>query len=104
MNNVSLHGRVTSINEAIVNSQRVANVFLRDTDLKKPISFHLSFWNEAADFVMENVRKDDGLSATGFIYGLVVSEKGAYLEVRKCELQSISRETKIVVEDIVPHL
>ena len=100
MNKITISARVISIKENENNGKRIANYFLQERNGDENLTYQVSFWGDAAEYVLANVKKYDEIELTGYAYHIKGNQIGSYLEIRNCKLINIIQRRKIAIEDI----
>ena len=73
---------------------------LKEYNGGKPVTYHVSFWDDDAEYFMNHVEKNDSIEVSGFVFQIKDIGKGPFIEIRGCKLHSINNIKLIAVEDI----
>lgn len=101
MNKMSISARVISILKVEKDGKRRANCFLQEHNGEENLTYQVSFWGDAAECILENVKKYDEIELTGYAYNIKENSVGPYIEIRNCKLINIIQRRKIAVEDVM---
>ena len=100
INSITLSGLVVSILEHKTDDIHAANCLLKEYNGGKPVTYHVSFWDDDAEYFMNHVEKNDSIEVSGFVFQIKDIGKGPFIEIRGCKLHSINNIKLIAVEDI----